>query len=121
MERLSNGYYRALGRTDDTMNLSGVKVSSAELERVVGAVGGIAEVAAVGVQPPGGGPSRPIIYAVANPGAAADHRTWKQNMQRAIRSELNPLFKIEDVIVVDSLPRTASAKVMRRELRARHE
>jgi acetyl-CoA synthetase len=42
-------------------------------------------------------------------------------MQQAIRSELNPLFKIDDVILVDVLPRTASSKIMRRELRARHE
>jgi acetyl-CoA synthetase len=121
MERLPNGYYRALGRIDDTMNLGGVKVSSAELERVVGVVDGVAEVAAVGVQPPGGGPSRLVIYACPEPGVQADPGAWKLLMQQAIRSELNPLFKIEDVIAVDVLPRTASAKVMRRELRARHE
>ena len=33
MQRLPGGYYRALGRVDDTMNLSGIKVSSAEIER----------------------------------------------------------------------------------------
>jgi acetyl-CoA synthetase len=121
MERLSNGYYRALGRTDDTMNLGGVKVSSAELERVVGAVDGVSEGAAVAVQPPGGGPSRLVIYAVPEPDAAPDPGVWRGLMQQAIRSELNPLFRIEEVIVVDDLPRTASAKIMRRELRARHE
>jgi acetyl-CoA synthetase len=121
MERLPNGYYRALGRTDDTMNLGGVKVSSAELERVVGVIDGISEVAAVGVRPPGGGPSRLVIYAVPKPGVEPDPGVWRGLMQQAIRSELNPLFKIEDVILVDVLPRTASAKIMRRELRARHE
>ena len=38
-------------------------------------------------------------------------------MQGAIREHLNPLFKIHGVVVVDSLPRTASGKVKRRELR----
>ena len=121
MERLSNGYYRALGRTDDTMNLGGVKVSSAELERVVGVIDGVSEVAAVGVQPPGGGPSRLVIYAVPEPGVVPDPKVLRVLMQQAIRSELNPLFKIDDVIFVGILPRTASAKIMRRELRARHE
>jgi acetyl-CoA synthetase len=121
MERLSNGYYRALGRTDDTMNLSGVKVSSAELERVVGVIDGVSEVAAVGVQPLGGGPSRLVIYAVPESGVTPDPEVWRVRMQQAIRSELNPLFKIDDVILVGVLPRTASAKIMRRELRARHE
>jgi acetyl-CoA synthetase len=39
-------------------------------------------------------------------------------MQKQIRSRLNPLFKISDVVAVASLPRTASAKVMRRSLRS---
>jgi acetyl-CoA synthetase len=121
MERLPNGYYRALGRTDDAMNLGGVKVSSAELERVVGVVDGVSEVAAVGVQPPGGGPSRLVVYAVPESGVAPDPEVWRVLMQQAIRSELNPLFKIDDVVLVGVLPRTASAKIMRRELRARHE
>ena len=121
MERLSNGYYRALGRVDDTMNLGGVKISSAELERVVGAIDGVVEVAAVAVPPPGGGPSRLVVYAVPAPDLAADPDSWKREMQQAIRAELNPLFKIHEVVPVDVLPRTASAKVMRRELRERHE
>ncbi len=121
MERLPNGYYRALGRVDDTMNLGGVKISSAELERVVGAIDGVVEVAAVAVSPAGGGPSRLIIYAVPAPDLAVDPEAWKEEMQYRIRTELNPLFRIHEVVLVDVLPRTASAKVMRRELRARHE
>lgn len=121
MERLSGGYFQALGRVDDTMNLGGIKISSAEIERVVGGVGGVAEVAAIGVAPAGGGPSRLVIYAVAAPGFNPDSDEWMQQMQTAIRTELNPLFKISELVVADHLPRTASAKVMRRELRGRHE
>ena len=39
-------------------------------------------------------------------------------MQSRIRRDLNPLFKISDTVVVDELPRTPSAKVKRRALRA---
>lgn len=42
-------------------------------------------------------------------------------MQQAIAARLNPLFKIHDVVITDSLPRTASNKVMRRTLRAEYE
>jgi acetyl-CoA synthetase len=121
MERLPDGYYRALGRVDDTMNLGGIKVSSADLERTVGGIEGIAEVAAVAVPPPGGGPSRLVVYVVPSEGAEPDPDAWKIEMQQALRSDLNPLFRIEDVVVIDELPRTASAKVMRRELRERYE
>lgn len=44
----------------------------------------------------------------------------RHELGRRIRDYLNPLFKIHDVVAVDALPRTASNKVMRRELRARY-
>jgi acetyl-CoA synthetase len=118
MRRLSGGYYQAHGRVDDTMNLGGVKVSSAEIERVVGAVSGIKEVAAVAVDPDEGGPTRLFIFAVPAAGGSPDRNVVLAAMQREIRNHLNPLFKVEDVLLVDALPRTASAKVMRRSLRA---
>jgi acetyl-CoA synthetase len=121
IEYLGDGFYRAQGRIDDTMNLGGIKVSSAELERAISAVEGIAETAAIAVSPDGGGPSRLVVYAVAEPGAEPDAGVWRDAMQAAIRAELNPLFKVHDVVVVDELPRTASAKVMRRRLRDGYE
>jgi acetyl-CoA synthetase len=116
IERLPDGGYRAHGRVDDTMNLGGIKVSSAEIERAVRSAGGIEDVAAVAVPPPGGGPSQLVIFAVS-PSSAADLR---ERMQQAIRRDLSPLFKIHDLVLVDSLPRTASNKVMRRVLRDRY-
>jgi acyl-coenzyme A synthetase/AMP-(fatty) acid ligase len=38
-------------------------------------------------------------------------------LQAAIRSQLNPLFKVSRVVVKDTLPRTASNKLIRRVLR----
>ncbi len=120
MQRLPNGYYRAMGRVDDTMNLSGIKVSSAEIERAIESVGGVAESAAIAVSPSDGGPSRLVVYAVAIDPSAVDVDRWRAEMQEAIRSHLNPLFKVDEVIAIDELPRTASAKVMRRSLRELH-
>ncbi len=114
LRRLSNGHYRAMGRSDDTMNLGGIKVSSAEIERAINAVPGVVETAAVGVPPAGGGPDRLVVFAVA-PGSSPE--TLLPLMQDLIKKELNPLFKVGEVRIVESLPRTASAKVMRRTLR----
>ena len=100
------------------MNLGGIKVSSAEIERVVGLPAGITEVAAVAVPPAGGGPSLLVVYAVPDDSGVADPERLRHKMQSGIRSHLNPLFKIHEVVLVDSLPRTASAKVMRRSLRS---
>lgn len=121
MERLENGYWRAHGRVDDTMNLGGIKVSSAEIEKVLNLVAGISETAAIAVSPKGGGPSLLVIYAVLKPGTAQSREALMPLLQTALRKELNPLFKIHDLVFVETLPRTASNKVMRRILRGQYK
>jgi acetyl-CoA synthetase len=98
------------------MNLGGIKVSSAEIEEVLKFVPGVREVAAIAV-PPGHGPSRLVIYAAGAHGYVVNKNDLQQSMQHAIKRELNPLFKIHDLVLVDALPRTASNKVIRRILR----
>ena len=41
----------------------------------------------------------------------------RRELYELIAGELNPLFKVARVEIVESLPRTASNKVMRRRLR----
>lgn len=120
MERLPNGYYRAHGRADDTMNLGGIKVSSAEIERVLNTVDGVHETAAIAVNPEGGGPSLLVIYAVLTQKNITKEKLLLA-MQQKIKTDLNPLFRISDAVVVETLPRTASNKVMRRVLRDQYE
>ncbi len=114
--RLARGYYRAHGRADDTMNLGGVKVSSRELEVVLDHHPAVYEAAAVGVPPAGGGADRLVVFAVLKDDVPSND--LRAELQREISGHLNPLFRIHDLVVVDSLPRTASNKLMRRELRA---
>lgn len=116
MEKLRGNYWRGHGRADDTMNLGGIKVSSAEIERVLQSVPGVVETAAIAVSP-AGGPSQLVIYAVCSAGQTLNRGDLLGAMQSAIKRELNPLFKIHDLVFIDTLPRTASNKVMRRTLR----
>jgi acetyl-CoA synthetase len=58
-----------------------------------------------------------VIYAVLLEAAEVERESLKSALQMAIRQHLNPLFRIHDIVIVDSLPRTASNKVMRRVLR----
>ncbi len=115
VERLGNNYYRALGRVDDTMNLGGIKVGSAEIEQTLNSVRGISETAAIAVSSPLGGPSLLVVYAVVS--GEIQVESLEESLQQAIRRNLNPLFKIYAVVIVESLPRTASGKVMRRVMR----
>ncbi|MGB3207457.1 MAG: AMP-binding protein [Crinalium sp.] len=120
IERLPNGYFRAQGRVDDTMNLGGIKVSSTEIERILHTVEGISETAAIAISPLDGGPSQLVIYAVLSAMLTEQLEELKSKLQRAIAQNLNPLFKIRAVVIVESLPRTASNKVMRRVLREQY-
>jgi acetyl-CoA synthetase len=117
MERLPNGYYRAHGRVDDTMNLGGIKVSSAQIEQALNTVEDICETAAIAISPSEGGPSQLVIYVVVVSDSHKNEEALKADLQKAIAQRLNPLFKISDLVLVDALPRTASNKIMRRVLR----
>ncbi len=121
LERLPNGYYRVCGRVDDTMNLGGIKVSSAEIEQVINQVNGIRETAAIAFSPAEGGPGQLVVYAVVTPGISVSPTALQPKFQQAIAQQLNPLFKIRDVVIVKELPRTASNKVMRRTLRHHYQ
>jgi acetyl-CoA synthetase len=119
LQQIAPQVFRALGRSDDTMNLGGIKVSSAELERAVATLEGLRESAAVAISPEGGGPSQLVYFVVGH--WPHDLATIKAHMQQLIRERLNPLFKIFDVVQIDQLPRTASNKVLRRVLRDQYE
>lgn len=121
VEILPTGYFRAHGRADDTMNLGGIKTSSVEIERLLDVLPDIKETAAIAVAGSGGGPSQLVVYTVLKEGAEVAREELQQRFQQAIKAQLNPLFKVHDVVITSSLPRTASNKVMRRVLRDQYQ
>jgi acetyl-CoA synthetase len=72
----------------------------------------------VAVEPDGEGAERLVVFAVLSDDA--DTGDLRREVEKMLASELNPLFKIHDLVIVDALPRTASNKLMRRKLRAQH-
>ena len=116
LERLENGFYKAQGRVDDAMNLGGIKLSSIQIESVLNTLDFIKESAAVAISPPEGGPSLLVVYYVENSNPFSKEERYKIAKQ-SIRNKINPLFKISELIPLDKLPRTASGKVIRRQLR----
>ena len=117
IKRISKYYYRLEGRTDDTMNLGGIKTSAAEIERTLNCVSNIQETAAIAIANKTGGPEQLIIYAVLQDNLTNDLAMLKNSLQQAIKNNLNPLFKIAELIIIPALPKTASNKIMRKELR----
>lgn len=113
--QLKHHTYAILGRVDDTMNLGGIKVSAAEIERAIADMPSIQETAAIAIKPADNGPTQLVIYAVTE--ATLDKAITIAAMQKRINQYLNPLFKIHDVVLVKELPKTSSNKIMRRVLR----
>lgn len=116
--RLPGGGYRALGRADDTMNLGGVKVGSVELEECLAGHADVGECAAVAARVEG--TERLVAYVVPER-EGLDPARLREELGERLKRELNPLFRLHDVVLVDALPRTASNKLLRRKLRARYE
>jgi acetyl-CoA synthetase len=116
--RLPGGFYSAQGRADDTMNLGGIKVGSLEIETALASHPAVAESAAVGVRTGGAGAERLVIYAKLATEITLDR--LRKELAEILARRLNPLFKIHDLIVMEKLPRTASNKLIRRELRDRY-
>ncbi len=121
IKRFSNGFYRLLGRMDDAMNLSGIKVSAAEIEHVLNNLPNVRETAAIACIPPHGGPSQLVIYVRLIDPIAVDMTQLKKTMQEALKNDINRAFRVHDVVSVDHIPKTSSHKIMRRVLRERYD
>jgi len=78
-------------------------------------LGFVKETAAIAVPPEEGGPDQLIVFYVEN--KSVDYAVALKEMQQLIKLQINPLFKVTDVVSINQLPRTASGKVMRRSLR----
>jgi len=109
-----DGYWFLHGRSDDTLNIAGKRIGPAELESAAIASGIVAEAAAVGVPHEVKGEVA-WIFCVAQPGAEAQD----DRVATAVTDALGKAFKPERIVWVSALPKTRSAKIVRRAVRAR--
>jgi len=116
IQELENGYFKILGRIDDAMNLGGIKVSATQIEEVLNQLNFISECAAVAIAQKNVGPSKLILFYSEKNKELNDNDRLKA-AQAIIKKEINPLFKVTDLVKIDKLPRTASHKIMRRTLK----
>jgi acetyl-CoA synthetase len=108
-----DGYWFLHGRSDDTLNIAGKRIGPAELESAAVGSGVVAEAAAVGIPHEVKGEVA-WIFCVAKPGVEAD----TARVADAVSKELGKAFKPERIVWVSSLPKTRSAKIVRRAVRA---
>jgi acetyl-CoA synthetase len=112
----ADGYWYLHGRSDDTLNIAGKRIGPAELESAAVAHDGVAEAAAIGVPHDVKGEVA-WIFCVAAPGAEAGEELARE-VGEAVTAALGKAFRPDRVLLVSSLPKTRSAKIVRRAVRA---
>jgi acetyl-CoA synthetase len=112
-----DGYWFLHGRSDDTLNIAGKRVGPAELESAVVAHPAVAEAAAVGVPHEVKGEVAWIFCALV-PGAEASDELVGE-LRGLVAADLGKAFAPERILFVPALPKTRSAKIVRRAVRAK--
>ncbi len=109
-----DGQWFILGRSDDVMNVAGKRLAPAEVESVMITHPAVAEAAAVGVPDPKKGEAVWAFW-VPRPDATEDVSAQLREM---VAAELGKPFAPGLVRRVSQLPKTRSAKILRRAVRA---
>jgi acetyl-CoA synthetase len=112
-----DGYWFLHGRSDDTLNIAGKRIGPAELESAAVAHPAVAEAAAVGVPHDVKGEVA-WIFCVLLPGQEADD-DLVADVSDLVARELGKAFRPDRVAFVRALPKTRSAKIVRRAVRAK--
>jgi acetyl-CoA synthetase len=108
-----DGYWFLHGRSDDTLNVAGKRIGPAELESAAVNHPAVAEAAAIGVPHEVKG-EVPWLFCVLRPGQVAG----EEEVAQAVTDELGKAFKPDRILFVPALPKTRSAKIVRRAVRA---
>lgn len=110
-----DGYFWILGRVDDSINVSGHRLSTAEIEAVLASCPEVAEAAVV-----------PMPHALKGEGIYAyvvtrDEVPWSDDVRKklrdTVRRDIGALASPEYIQFVEAMPKTCSGKVIRRMLR----
>ncbi len=111
-----DGYWFLHGRSDDTLNIAGKRIGPAELESAAVAHPAVAEAAAVGIPHEVKGEVA-WVFCVPAPGIEPSDELAAE-VRGAVAADLGKAFAPDRVFFVPALPKTRSAKIVRRAVRA---
>jgi acetyl-CoA synthetase len=118
----ADGNIWLLGRVDDVMNVSGHRLSTAEIESALVSHPKVAEAAVVGANDETTGQAvcafvilrQEAVEEADEPGEGKD---LVQELRSHVAKEIGPIAKPRSIMIVSELPKTRSGKIMRRLLR----
>jgi acyl-coenzyme A synthetase/AMP-(fatty) acid ligase len=110
----SEGYFYVMGRVDDVINVAGHRLSTGEMEEIIGSHQAIAECAVVGVDDALKG-QIPVAIVVTKEGfKSVDIQT---EIVQLIRHTIGAIACLKLVYIAQRLPKTRSGKVLRKTMR----
>jgi acetyl-CoA synthetase len=113
----SDGEVWVLGRIDDVMNVSGHRISTAEVESALVGHAGVAEAAVVGATDAQTGQAICAFVILKENHAKMSPHQMVEELRAQVAKEISPIAKPREIHVVPELPKTRSGKIMRRLLR----
>jgi acetyl-CoA synthetase len=112
-----DGFWFLHGRSDDTLNIAGKRIGPAELESAAVAHPGVLEAAAVGIPHEVKGE---VAWLFCIPASGVDVGDGlAAEIAALVAEDLGKPFQPDRVVFVSALPKTRSAKIMRRAVRAK--
>jgi len=110
------GLWYVLGRSDDTLNISGKRTGPAEIEGALMSTGSISEAAVIGVPDEIKGTALCCVC-VPMPGIN-DDEALRGKLSAAVTDALGRSYRPRDILFVSDLPKTRNMKIMRRVVRS---
>jgi acetyl-CoA synthetase len=111
----SDGYFWIIGRIDDVINVSGHRLSTAEVESAIVSHEGVAEAAVVAQTDEDTGQA--IVAFVTLEGNRESSDEMVNELREHVAKRIGKLARPKRIIWADDLPKTRSGKIMRRLLR----
>ncbi|MBS1677908.1 MAG: acetate--CoA ligase [Actinobacteria bacterium] len=113
--RDSDGYLWVIGRIDDVVNVSGHRLSTAEVESAIVAHEKVAEAAVIGQSDPDTGQA--ICAFVTLAGGLEPSAELEAEIRETVAHHIGKFARPKRIVWADDLPKTRSGKIMRRLLR----
>jgi acyl-CoA synthetase (AMP-forming)/AMP-acid ligase II len=118
--RDEEGYYQIVDRKKELIKYKGFQVPPAELESVLLRHPDIVDAAVIGVEDATQATELPRAYVVHRSGSANAPKSFPKDVQLWIESHVaRHKFLRGGVVVIGAIPKSASGKILRRELRER--
>jgi acetyl-CoA synthetase len=114
--RDGDGYFWVLGRIDDVVNVSGHRMSTAEIESAVVSFENVAECAAIGKYDEDKGQAV-VVFVTLEGDETEGGDELEQAIREHVANKIGKFARPEQVIWSADLPKTRSGKIMRRLLR----